>query len=193
MTGVTGGQTGGEAAGQTAGPADDGWRPAVPEICVAAVVVAVAAAAGYAAAGMPGLTVVVLIAAVAALVVLRTLTPPAAAPQARRPADVEAIPATFTGYWRKRAGLADGTKSMTAYDAELRGTLQHLLAVRLAERHGISLRDDPDAARRLLCPGPRDAGLWYWVDPARPPVTKDRRAGIPPRTLARLIDRLENL
>jgi hypothetical protein len=171
----------------------DGWRAAAPEIAIAAVVVAVAATAGYAAGGLAGLTVVVLVAAVAALVVLRALAPPAAQPQARRPADTAALPATFTGYWRKRAGLADGTHSMTAYDAELRGTLQHLLAVRLAERHGISLRDDPEAARRLLCPGPRDAALWYWVDPARPPVTTERRSGIPPRTLARLIDRLEQL
>jgi hypothetical protein len=179
--------------GPAAHPPQDGWRAAVPEIAIAAIVVAVAAAAGYAAAGLPGLTLVAVIAAVAALVVLRVLTPPAAAPAARRPADNEALPATFTGYWRKRAGLGDGTQSMTAYDAELRATLQHLLAVRLAERHGVSLRDDPGAARRLLCPGPRDAALWYWVDPARPPVTKERRSGIPPRTLARLIDRLERL
>jgi len=182
----------GHAAGPS-GPPDDGWRAAAPEIVVAAVVVAVAAVAGYAAGGLPGLTLVALVAAVAALLVLRVLSPPAAAPQARRPADAEALPATFTGYWRKRAGLVDGTNSMTAYDAELRATLQHLLAARLAERHGVSLRDDPDAARRLLCPGPRDDALWYWVDPARPPVTNQRRAGIPPRTLARLIDRLERL
>ncbi|HUA30152.1 MAG TPA: hypothetical protein VMC03_14810 [Streptosporangiaceae bacterium] len=186
MPGVTG-------PAQDTDPPDDGWRAAAPEICIAAVVVAVAAAAGYAAAGLPGVTVVVLIAAAVALLVLRVLAPPAAAPQARRPADAEALPATFTGYWRKRSGLADATGSMTAYDAELRGTLQHLLAARLAERHGVSLRDDPDAARRLLCSGPRDGALWYWIDPARPPVTKERRSGIPPRTLARLLDRLERL
>jgi len=187
---MTGQDTG--PSGPPSGPPQDGWRAAAPEIVIAALVVAVAAVAGYAAGGLPGLTVVMLVAAVAALLVLRVLTPPAAAPQARA-ADNEALPATFTGYWRKRAGLVDGTQSMTAYDAELRATLQHLLAVRLADRHGISLRDDPDAARRLLCPGPRDDGLWYWVDPARPPVTKERRSGIPPRTLARLIDRLEQL
>jgi hypothetical protein len=82
---------------------------------------------------------------------------------------------------------------MTSYDAELRGTLQRLLAARLAERHGISLHDDPDGARRLLCPTPRDQRLWYWVDPARPPATAGKQSGIPPRTLARLIDRLEQL
>ncbi|HTS95636.1 MAG TPA: hypothetical protein VMI33_03370 [Streptosporangiaceae bacterium] len=178
---------------QAPGPPGGQWRAAVPELCIAAVVVAVAAAGGYAAAGLPGLTLVVLIAAAAALVVLRALAPPAAAPGGARADDTEAMPVTFTGYWRRRAGLADGTRSMAAYDAELRGTLQHLLAARLAERHGISLRDDPDAARRLLCPRGRDEALWYWVDPARPAVTAQRGGGIPPRALARLIDRLERL
>jgi hypothetical protein len=169
------------------------WREAVPEIVIAALVAAVVAAAGYAAAGLAGAAVVVAVAAVAALTVMRSLLPPArGVDDDLRPARVEAIPVTFTGYWRRRAGLADGTRSAPAYDAELRRTLQHLLAARLAEHHGISLADDPDAARRLLCPEPRDESLWYWVDPARPAVTADA-PGIPPRTLARLIDRLERL
>ena len=130
---------------------------------------AVAGVAGYAAAGLPGSVLAVTIGVVAALVVLRILAPPPTAVHpVALPLDTEAIPVTFSGYWRKRAGLVDGTESMTVYDAELRGTLQHLLAARLAERHGISLHDDPAAARRLLCPGPRDDGLWYWVDPAAP-------------------------
>jgi hypothetical protein len=193
MTGRPGGPTEAPEGRQGPGRPADGWGAAVPEICIAAVLVAVAAVAGYAAAGLAGLTLAVLIAAAAALAVLRRLTPPGTAYDARRPADAEAIELTPTGYWRKRAGLADGTRSMTAYDAELRRTLQHLLAARLAERHGISLQDDPDAARRLLCRRGRDEALWYWVDPARPPVTAERRAGIPLRTLTRLIDRLERL
>ena len=183
-------------SGGAAGPPGpvSGWRSAVPEICIAAVTTAVAAVAGYAAAGLPGSVLVVTIAVVAALIVLRILAPPPGpVHDAGQHPDAEAIPASFSGYWRKRAGLVDGTKSMTVYDAELRGTLQHLLAVRLAERHGISLRDDPAAAQRLLCPGHRDARLWYWVDPARPPSTTGTQSGIPPRTLARLIDRLEQL
>ncbi len=176
-----------------AGPASDGWRAAVPEICVAAVLVALAGAAGFVAAGLAGAAVVVLGAAVAALVVMRAITPLGVAPGGVHITDAEAVPATFTGYWRKRAGLVDGTQSMTAYDAELRGALQHLLAARLADRYGISLSDDPGAARRLLCPRPRDDALWYWVDPARPPVTTGKEPGIPPRTMARLIDRLEQL
>jgi hypothetical protein len=171
----------------------DGWRAAVPEVIIAAIVLAVAAVAGYAAAGLPGTALVVTCAAVTSLVVLRVLTPAPTAHGDGRVADTEAIPVTFTGYWRKRAGLVDGTLSMTSYDAELRGTLERLLAARLAERHGISLHDDPDGARRLLCPSPRDQRLWYWVDPARPPATAAKQPGIPPRTLARLIDRLEQL
>ncbi len=172
----------------------DGWRSAIPEVCIAAAVTAVAGAVGYAAAGMPGTVLVVTVAVVAALVLLRILAPPPTGPpQPGQLPDTEAIPVTFAGYWRKRAGLVDGTKSMSVYDAELRGTLQHLLAARLAEHHGISLHDDPAAARRLLCPRPRDSGLWYWVDPARPATTTGNRSGIPPRTLARLIDRLEQL
>jgi hypothetical protein len=173
--------------------AGDGWRTAVPEIIIAAIVVAVAGFAGYAAAGVAGAALVVTCAAVASLVVLRVLSPSPRGHGDGRLADTEAIPATFTGYWRKRAGLVDGTQSMTAYDAELRGTLERLLAARLAERHGISLHDDPATARRLLCPTPRDQRLWYWVDPARPPATAQKQSGIPPRTLARLIDRLEQL
>jgi hypothetical protein len=176
-----------------AGQAGDGWRAAVPEIIIAAIVVAVAAVAGYAAAGLPGTALVVTCAAVISLVVLRVLTP---APTAHRDgpvADTEAVPVTFTGYWRRRAGLVDGTQSMISYDAELRDTLQRLLAARLAERHGISLHDDPEAARRLLCPASRDQRLWYWVDPARPRTTAGKQSGIPPRTLARLINRLEQL
>jgi hypothetical protein len=172
----------------------DGWRAAVPEICIAAVVVGVAAVTGYAAAGLPGIVVVVVCAVVAALVVLRGIAPAVAPHQAlARVGDAEGLPATFTGYWRKRTGLVDGTQSMVAYDAELRGTLQHLLAARLADRYDVSLHDDPGAARALLCPRPRDEGLWYWVDPERPPVTSQRGPGIPPRTLARLIERLEQL
>ena len=178
---------------QTGREPETGWREAVPEIIIAVMVAAVAAAAGYAAGGLAGAAVVVAAAAVAGLTVMRSVLPPArGADDDQRPAGFEAIPATFTGYWRRRAGLVDGTQSAPAYDAELRGTLQHLLAARLAEHHGISLRADPAAARRLLCPRPRDEHLWYWVDPARPAVTA-KTPGIPPRTLARLIDRLERL
>ena len=184
----------------TGEPAADssGWSAAVPEICIAAVLIAVAAVIGYVLGRLAGTAVALAGAAVAVLVVVRALAPasPLADPEnpyQRSIADIEAIPATFTGYWRRRAGLGDGIKSMAAYEAELRGTLQRLLAARLAQRHGVSLQRDPEAARRLLCPRPRDQGLWFWVDPARPPAMQGQQTGIPPRTLARLIERLEKL
>ncbi len=172
------------------------WAAAAPEICIAAIVVACAAVAGYAAAGLPGIAVVMTVASVAALAALRVIGPAQAAVPGDgqlSDSDTEAIPGTFAGYWRRRSGLADATQSLAAYDSGLRATLQHLLAARLAERHGVSLQDDPATARRLLCPRPRDQSLWYWVDPARPPAAAQNQRGIPPRTLAQLIDRLERL
>ena len=78
---------------------------------------------------------------------------------------------------------------------ELRPVLEHLLAARLAERHGVHLYQDPDAARRLLCRNRRDAGLWRWIDPRIRPQAGEgqERRGIPRHVLARLIDRLEKL
>ena len=55
------------------------------------------------------------------------------------------------------------------YTGELRPVLEHLLAARLAERHGVHLYQDPDAARRLLCRRPRDADLWRWIEPIPKP------------------------
>ena len=63
---------------------------------------------------------------------------------------------------------------LSFYQAELRPVLEHLLAARLAERHGVNLYGDPEAARRLLCRTSRDADLWAWVDPD--PERPGRRA-----------------
>lgn len=183
-----------------------GWRCAAPELAIAAGLVAAVGAAGYALGGLAVMTVVMLVAVTAGCAVLRGLVPSAV-----RGASVEGPdPALASGpsfassldYWRKRTRVADGTESKSAYDAGLRRILEHLLASRLAERYGISLYDDPEAARSLLCRGGRDGDLWYWIDPvgqqfepARP--AGQRRAadlpGIPQRTLSRLIDRLEHL
>jgi hypothetical protein len=189
------------AAALRASPADDrprdgradGWRAAWPEITIAAVFTAATSAVAYAVAGLTGAAVILAAAAVGSLITVRSLLPagdPAAGddyPPAFGP------PMPFTGYWRKRAGLSEGTRSLAAFDIELRATLQNLLAARLAERHGVSLRADPAAARQLLCRTEADQALWFWVDPGRPPVTSGSLPGIPPRTLARLVDRLERL
>jgi hypothetical protein len=186
----------------SAGDPAKGWRGAIPEIIIAGVLVVAAGIAGYALAGPAAPGAVAIGAAVVILIGLRGALP--ARQELARPEQESAVgryPVSFTAFWRKRTGLADATQSLMSYDAGLRPTLQHLLAARLAERHGVSLRDDPELARRLLCQDGRHEGLWYWVDPARPairPGSADdskltRRPGIPPRTLALLIDRLEQL
>ena len=164
--------------------------------------VAAAAVAGYAVAGPGALAVVAVAAGVASLVVLRGLVLPPS--PMSPPEDVSgpdpAVPppvlSSFSRQWRRRSRLADAQASMSAYESGLRGQLERLLASRLAERHGISLYEDPAAARRVFGGGsPGHDSLWPWIDPARPhpPDPPAYQLGIPYGTLARLLDRLEHL
>ncbi len=180
----------------------DGWRGSVPELTVTVVLVLATCAAVYGYAGGGAAVVTVIVWAVVVLVLLRWLVPATAAPLMPHQDTVRITGRTsFTGFWRKHGILTNATASMMSYDAELRPTLQHLLAARLAERHDVNLYADPAAARRLLLPGSargtthagRDDQLWYWLDPARPAETRPQVKGIPPRTLAAIIDRLERL
>jgi hypothetical protein len=170
-----------------------GWRAARPELAIAALTVAVLCAATLAFAGPAAAALVFLGAGVLALVALRGLAPHDDVPPLVEEEQEERTATMFTGFWRRRSGVESATQTMTAYDLELRGTLQNLLAARLAERHDISLHDDPATARRLLAEGGSDR-LWYWLDPDRPPVTdQGRTTGIPLRTLTAIINRLERL
>jgi len=172
------------------------WRGTAPELITAAVAVAAAAVAGYAVAGWAGLAVVAVVTAAAAMVLLRGLLPQLT-PDTAKKAQEKPRARTLTGYSHRRFVVHTAMTSGNYYDSELRPVLEHLLAARLAERHGVHLYQDPAAARRLLCRNPRDAGLWQWIDPATRPQATVRgapeRRGIPRRTLARLIDRLEKL
>jgi hypothetical protein len=196
--------TGAGGPGPVTGQAGTGtpWRQALPEIIIAAAAVVAIAAAGYAVAGRGALAVVAVAAGVISLVVLRSLVRPQ--PLASSPEDASgpdpAVPApvlsSFSRQWRRQSRLGDAQASMAAYQAGLRGQLEHLLASQLAERHGISLYDDPAAARLAFTQGnPGYDSLWQWVDPARPaaPSPPGDQPGIPYRTLARLLDRLEHL
>jgi hypothetical protein len=171
-----------------------------PELAIAGCAVAAAAAAGYALAGPAAIALVAMVSGVGGLILLRYLVPPP--PPATQGEDLSgpdpAVPlpvlSSFTGTWRRQSRLADAQASRTAYDAGLRPQLEHLLASRLAERRGISLYDDPAAARDAFTGGQAGYdGLWSWIDPGRPAVTKTDQPGIPFRTLARIIDRLERL
>jgi hypothetical protein len=168
------------------------WRGTEPEVIVAAVAVVVAGATGYAMAGWPGLGIVAVVAAVIALAVIRILLPQATADAARK-AREKRTARPVSGYSHRRFVVASGVSSRAFYDLELRPVLEHLLAARLAERHGINLYQDPEAARRVLCKQRRDAVLWQWIDPAAAAPSQPGRRGIPRYVLARLIERLEHL
>ena len=193
MTGPGDAQDAGATGSATVSP----WRGATPELVIAGVLVVVTAAAGYAMASWAGLAVVAVATAAVAMVVLRALLPQAPPDQARK-AREKAQARPLSGYSHRRFIVQTASGSLGFYQTELRPVLEHLLAARLAERHGINLYQDPDAARGRLCEDPRDAGLWAWIDPATRPATttvRDHtdRNGIPRHTLARLIDRLEKL
>jgi hypothetical protein len=169
----------------------------VPELTVTAVLILATSAAVYGYAGAGAAVIALIVGAVVLLVLLRGLVTGAAPLLQQQDTWRPTVRTSFTGFWRKHGILANATASMMSYDAELRPTLQHLLAARLAERHDVNLYQDPSAARRLLLHGTtrggRDDQLWYWLDPARPAETRQQARGIPPRTLAAIIDRLERL
>jgi hypothetical protein len=170
-----------------------GWRASLPELVISEILVAATSLAAYAYAGTGVAVLTVAGWSVASLAFLRGLVPTVPEPLTEQSSWSSEGRSSFLGFWRKRATVHDATSSMVSYDTELRPTLQHLLAARLAERHGVSLYGDPAAARRLVLPGSRDDALWFWLDPARPAETEQRRTGIPPRTLAAILDRLERL
>ena len=173
--------------------ADQGWRSARAELTIAGAVVAVTAVAGYAWAGLTAAVIVIAVAGLAALGLLRSLPVPYAPPAGpQHEMSASGGRSVITGFWRRRQLLTEVTSGTGRYDFELRATLQHLLAARLAERHDISLYAEPERARELLAGGTHD-DLWPWLDPAREAAPDDKNAGIPRRTLAAIIDRLEQL
>ena len=171
------------------------WRGAGPELIIAAITVGAAALAGGAVAGWPGMATALIAASGLAIVVLRGLAPRSAAQSIRRAKDKE-VAGAITGYARRRFMVNTSLSSRAFYEADLRPILEHLLAARLSENHGINLYREPAAARAAFCRGRGDEALWSWIDPALAIPTMDRdmqRYGIPRRTLARIINRLEQL
>jgi hypothetical protein len=105
-------------------------------------------------------------------------------------------------YWD--AAIEDARESLTGYELHLCPLLQRLYAVRLAERHGVSLHGQPDRAAALV-----GAELWPWIDPSRSRLTADPlgraavkagdvrrpedRRPVPDPLLTALVERLEQL
>jgi hypothetical protein len=175
--------------------AENPWRGAGPELLIAAIAAIATALAGYAVAGWPGLAVTAAGAAALSVVVVRALAPRSADDTVRRPRTRPSAK-SISGYGQRRFMVSMAVDSLPFYESDLRPALEHLLAARLAERHSVNLYTEPEAARRTFCRSRADEALWRWIAPARPseaaaaPATKP---GIPRRTLARLVDRLEHL
>ena len=177
------------------GPGPGPWRSARPELAIAATALAACAISAYAVAGGPAVVVVVTVFSAIALVVVNRLQVRGTGPRPVPDVATDRLPptASFINYWRWRNDLKGATASMSSYRAGLGPNLEHLLAARLSERHGVSLYRQPDLARSILCPKGRDVDLWAWVDPEQPAPAPVDAPGIPPRALARLVRRLEQL
>jgi hypothetical protein len=167
--------------------------PGSPEVVIALILIVTVTVAAYAWEGTAAAVLVLMCAALGSLALLRPLPNAEVLPSSEVQEWADPGRTTITGFWRKRGMVKDATISMASYELELRATLQHLLAARLAERHGLSLYAEPDKARELVLPGGRGRDLWYWLDPERPVNPDQQRGGIPPRTLAAIIKRLEQL
>jgi hypothetical protein len=163
------------------------WRGAAPELAIAAASFVAIALAGYLVAGPAGLGIVTIITAAVALAAQRLLLPIPKAGAGRTLKD-KPVAQSISGYSRRRFIIQHSSETSAFYESELRPALEHILAARLSERRNIHLYADPTAAQAAL--GDR---LWYWVDPEQAEMRLKRQRGIPPRTLARLIDRLERL
>jgi hypothetical protein len=171
------------------------WRGAGPELTIAGVAIAATALAAGAVAGWPGVATVAIAAAALSIVVLRALAPRSAAQAVRRARDKQ-VARSIAGYAQRRFMVSSSIATRAFYESDLRPVLEHLLAARLAARHGINLYTDPAAARAAFCRSRGDEALWYWVDPAQALPSPERDMqwhGIPRRTLARLVNRLEQL
>ena len=183
------------AAGTAPAESRGRWRAAVPELIIAAIVVVVAALAGAAVSGWPGVVAVAAAATVLALIAARTTIPQSSA-QASRRAKAKPQARSISGYGQRRFVVATSFTSRGLYESDLRPVLEHILAARLADDHGVNLYTEPEAARKAFCRTRADESLWPWIDPAQALNADDRhrpRQGIPRRTLARLITRLEQL
>src|SRR5579859_4987906 len=155
----------------------DRWRPAVPELALAAVAVAAAAFGAAAVSGWPGVVVVAMATAVLALVLLRSLVPRSAEQSLRR-ARARQQPRTVSGYGHRRFVVALSLTSRPMYESDLRPVLEHILAARLAERHAINLYTDPEAARSAFCRTRADQQLWPWIAPRQPPDSDEPAGGL---------------
>jgi hypothetical protein len=148
---------------------------------------AIMTAAGYAVGGQTGLLAAVALAAVAGLLAARLRIPgPPRRPSPPPPEHDQ--DAEFAAYRRIDSALGQARVSRRHFDHTARPLLQRLLAVLLADRRRLDMSQDTGAAREAL-----EDDLWPLLDPARPASEDSRAPGVSEQTLARIVDRLEDL
>ena len=148
---------------------------------------AVMLGAGYAAGGQVGLLAVVALGAAAALLTTR-LRIPLSPREPRPPRPEQPAGGEFTAYRRIQSSLALAQSSQRLFDYTARPLLQRLLAALLADRRRLDLTWDDRAAREAV-----GDELWPLIDPARPASSDSRPPGVSEQTIARIVDRLEDL
>ena len=148
---------------------------------------AVMLAAGYAVGGQAGLLAVVALATAAGLLTARLRITPAP-PKPPPPRLAQQAGSTLTAYRRIEGALAQAEMSRRHFDHTARPLLQRLLGALLADRRRLDLSRDTGAAREAI-----GDDLWPLIDPARPVSGDSRPPGVSEQTIARIVDRLEDL
>jgi len=96
--------------------------------------------------------------------------------------------ADFPSYAKISSDLGWAPVSQWHYDHGVRPLLARLVAMALAEHHRVDVAADPARARELV-----GDEIWPLVDPFRTPSLDSKAPGADVRTLARIVDRLEQL
>jgi hypothetical protein len=148
---------------------------------------AITLAAGYAVGGQTGLLAAAALAAVAGLLAAR-LRIPAPSRRPPPPPPEHDDDAEFAAYRRIEGALGHARVSRRHFDRTARPLLQRLLAALLADRRRLDMGKDTGAAREAL-----GEDLWPLLDPERPASEDSRPPGVSQQTLARIVDRLEDL
>ena len=170
--------------------------PVVPEALAVLAIAAVAAEVLLAlVGGLPAVATGAAVLAVAALLAARYIDGADAVDgDYRRKVRLVGSREPTLRYWD--AAIEDARDSLSGYELHLRPLLQRLYAVRLAERHGVSLHTQPARAAAII-----GAELWPWIDPSRhrltPAFSRDPdpalRRAVPDGVITALVDRLEQL
>lgn len=94
----------------------------------------------------------------------------------------------FPAYAKISSDVGWAPVSQWHYDHGVRPLLSRLMQSALAEHHRVDVATDPARAQRLV-----GDDVWPLIDPSRPPSFDSTAPGTDLRTLARIVERLEQL